>query len=510
MPRGASTPTAYLGDVERVGREDPRRARQLARAVEQGARGAGDRVGLLRAMALGGKMAIAMGDLDDACATAGRIEGASVGLDHPCAEVAVLTFQSQLAFFLGAHRDALVSATRAIAIADSTNDRVLRAAARRGTCAVIGTLEAPMLRTVLRERHELCDETDLWDRGVIHNDFAVIAIQDGDIASARDELVMASEAAAQLDESAVSLRTVVDGTWAELHLALGAPDEALPYLHSAQRRLQTADSQHPYLCGITTSLAIQVHTARGDLQQAERDGRAGLQRMQRYLPWLQAAILGMLAEVLRQQGRVDEAYEALRASMELDRETKRQFVELQHDLTHVVSENVAARTEAETLREIAGRDWLTGLLNRRHLDGLSFVGCGTVGVAAIDLDGFKSINDTFGHAAGDRVLAKVAGVLQANAREGDPVVRLGGDEFVVVMPGVDAIVADICARRLLRALTAEDWDAVVPGARVGASIGHAVGADTDAVASILAVADRRLYRAKAGGRGRVVGNDLSE
>ena len=192
MPRGASTPTAYLGDVERVGREDPRRARQLARAVEQGARGAGDRVGLLRAMALGGKMAIAMGDLDDACATAGRIEGASVGLDHPCAEVAVLTFQSQLAFFLGAHRDALVSATRAIAIADSTNDRVLRAAARRGTCAVIGTLEAPMLRTVLRERHELCDETDLWDRGVIHNDFAVIAIQDGDIASARDELVMAS------------------------------------------------------------------------------------------------------------------------------------------------------------------------------------------------------------------------------------------------------------------------------------------------------------------------------
>ena len=89
-------------------------------------------------------------------------------------------------------------------------------------------------------------------------------------------------------------------------------------------------------------------------------------------------------------------------------------------------------------------------------------------------------------------------------------VRLGGDEFVVVMPGVDAIVADICARRLLRALTAEDWDAVVPGARVGASIGHAVGADTDAVASILAVADRRLYRAKAGGRGRVVGNDLSE
>lgn len=510
MPRGASTPTAYLGDVERVGREDPRRARQLARAVEQSARAAGDRVGLVRAMALSGKMAISIGDLDEACVIAGRIEAASVDMDHPCAEVAVLTFQSQLAFFLGAHRDALVSATRAIAIADSTNDTGLRAAARRGTCTVLGTLEAPVLRAVLLERDALCNEDDLWDRGVIHNDLAAVAISDGDLVLARSELVYATELAACIDEPAMSLRTILDATWAELHLALGAPDDALPYLHSAQHRLSTSDCPHPYLCGMATLLAIQVHTARGDLEQAERDGRDGLSRMQQYLPRFRAVILGTLADVLRGRGRVDEAYEALRASMDLEREMTRQFIELQHELTHAVSETAAVRTEAESLREIAGRDWLTGLLNRRHLDEASFLGCGTVGVAAIDLDGFKSINDTFGHAAGDRVLARVAAVLQANAREGDPVVRLGGDEFVVVMPGVDTLVADLCAHRLLRALTAEDWNAVVAGASVGASIGHAVGSDTDAVATILAVADRRLYRAKETGRGRVVGNDFGE
>jgi diguanylate cyclase (GGDEF)-like protein len=461
-------------------------------------------------MALSGKMALSLGDLDEACVTAGRIEAASVDLDHPCAEVAVLTFQSQLAFFLGAHRDALVSATRAIAIADSTHDRGLRAAARRGTCTVLGTLEAPVLRAVLHERHALSDEHDLWDRGVIHNDLAAVAINDGDLALGRSELMTATELAARLDEPAVALRTILDATWAELHLALGAPDDALQSLHSAQGRLSASDCPNPYLCGMVTLLAIQVHTARGHLEQAEQDGRYGLTHMQQYLPGVRAVILGTLADVLRARGRVDEAYEALRASMDLEREMTRQFIELQHELTHAVSEAAAVRTEAESLREIAGRDWLTGLLNRRHLEGASFVGCGTVGLAAIDLDGFKSINDTFGHAAGDRVLARVAEVLQANAREGDPVVRLGGDEFVVVMPGVDAIVADICARRLLRALTTENWDAVVPGATVGASIGHAVGSDTDAVATILAVADRRLYRAKAAGRGRVVGNDLGE
>jgi len=510
MPRGASTPTAYLGDVERVGREDPKRARQLARAVEQGARGAGDRVGLVRAMALSGKMAIAIGDLDDACATATRIESASVGLNHPCAEVATLTFQSQLAFYLGAHRDALTSATRAIAIADGTDDRVLRAAARRGTCVVLGTLHTPNMRSVLQERRELCDENDLWDLGVIHNDLATVAIIDGDLARGHDELVRATEITRRLDEPAVSLRTVIDATWVELHLAREAPDEALSHLDAAQQRMVNTDSPHPFLIGTTTLLAIHVHRARGDLARAEREARDGLARMQQYLPMVRGAILGTLADVLRDQGRIDEAYEALRASMELDRETARQFVELQHDLTNAVSEHVAARTEVASLREIADRDWLTGLRNRRYLDGLSFVGCGTVGVAAIDLDGFKAINDTFGHAAGDRVLARVASVLQANARDGDPVVRLGGDEFVVVMPGVDHVVADLCARRLFDALMAEDWDAVVPGVRFGVSIGHAVGLDTDPVETVLVVADRRLYRAKETGRGRVVGSDFGE
>ncbi len=509
MPRGASTTTTYLGDVERVGREHPRRAREIARAVEQGARSAGDRVGMVRALALAGKMAIALGDLDDACSTAARMEPIAIDIDHPCATVAALTFQAQLAFFMGAYRDALTNATRAIAIADGTGERELRAAVRRGTCLVLGNLNAPMLGAVIHERRDLCDERDAWDRGIIHNDFAQFAIDAGDLARATDELVRAARVARSVEEdSSVALKTALDGTWAQLRMAEGKPDEALVHIRSAKRRLAATELPHPYLIGMTTLVGMQIHVEHGSFEQAEAEARYGLLRMQEYLPMVRSAILSELAEILRELNRVDEAYQALHESMELDRAASRQFVALQHDLNQAVSEHAAARNEVETLREIAGRDWLTGLLNRRFLATLSFVGVGTVGVAAIDLDDFKSINDTFGHAAGDRVLARVASLLEASAREGDPVVRLGGDEFVVVMPGVDDLVADSCARRLRDTLVREDWDALIPGMRFGASIGYAVGLDTDDVETILAVADRRLYRAKSAGRGRVIGNDI--
>src|SRR5204862_7454746 len=94
------------------------------------------------------------------------------------------------------------------------------------------------------------------------------------------------------------------------------------------------------------------------------------------------------------------------------------------------------------LREQADRDWLTGLHNRRYLarvvDAAATAGKGApVGVAVLDLDHFKQINDRFGHEVGDQVLVRVAALLRGVLRVTDEVARTGGEEFVILMPDTD-------------------------------------------------------------------------
>ena len=129
----------------------------------------------------------------------------------------------------------------------------------------------------------------------------------------------------------------------------------------------------------------------------------------------------------------------------------------------------------------------------------------------IDLDGFKDINDTWGHEAGDRVLQNVAERLRATVRESDTVGRLGGDEFVVLVDGesLDAGV-EVVAERLLEVLCAPFVDeAVVLPVNVRASIGIAMGAEHRAC-DLLREADMALYRAKSAGKScyRIFGPEM--
>ncbi|MCX7620258.1 MAG: GGDEF domain-containing protein, partial [Acidimicrobiales bacterium] len=152
---------------------------------------------------------------------------------------------------------------------------------------------------------------------------------------------------------------------------------------------------------------------------------------------------------------------------------------------------------------------LTGLMNRAGLwEELERLGPASgsdelIGILYVDLDGFKPINDSHGHAVGDRVLAQVASRLSAVIRPGDRIGRIGGDEFAIVTRGLtSAEAADAIAARIL----AEMAPPVAVGdveVTVGASVGIAVvkAADFDADA-VLDAADRALYRAKDDGRGR--------
>ncbi len=157
----------------------------------------------------------------------------------------------------------------------------------------------------------------------------------------------------------------------------------------------------------------------------------------------------------------------------------------------------------------ATHDALTGLPNRLLLmDRLeqalatSRRELGQVGVLYLDLDGFKAINDRFGHAHGDAVLVEVALRLRRVARETDTVARLAGDEFAVVQTGgAQPLAAQAMCRRVLRTLGTPMTIGGQP-VQLGASIGIAIGPDhADDPARLLHLADQALYRAKNSGRG---------
>lgn len=155
------------------------------------------------------------------------------------------------------------------------------------------------------------------------------------------------------------------------------------------------------------------------------------------------------------------------------------------------------------LSQQAREDALTGLANRAQLDEL-LAGARdrseSFAVLFVDLDGFKTVNDDFGHDAGDEVLRQLAQRLRAAVRAGDEVVRLGGDEFVVVAPGCDGDGARRVAAAL-RACMEEPFGVDGRLATVGASVGIAVGgpATTD-LAALVREADLDMYRTKLAGR----------
>jgi diguanylate cyclase (GGDEF)-like protein/PAS domain S-box-containing protein len=163
----------------------------------------------------------------------------------------------------------------------------------------------------------------------------------------------------------------------------------------------------------------------------------------------------------------------------------------------------------ERFRQLAYHDTLTGLPNRRLLDDRLHLAIAQaarrdqkLAVMVVDLDNFKIINDSAGHAVGDLVLVSVARRLQAATRATDTVARLGGDEFVVILPDVATESANMVAEKITTSLSA----AVEAGGRqymLGGSVGLAIYPEDGTTArALLARADSAMYEAKRQGGGR--------
>jgi diguanylate cyclase (GGDEF)-like protein len=155
----------------------------------------------------------------------------------------------------------------------------------------------------------------------------------------------------------------------------------------------------------------------------------------------------------------------------------------------------------------ARTDPLTGLNSRGHFNEfLAGVRRDAAlqgsAILCLDLDGFKRVNDNYGHAAGDELLRLVARRLLGAVRDGDSVFRLGGDEFVVLLHSSDRADCDNVARRLISAVSAPYCLADGLQVVIGASVGSASAAGMEQVSgALLKKADAALYRAKSGGRG---------
>ena len=166
------------------------------------------------------------------------------------------------------------------------------------------------------------------------------------------------------------------------------------------------------------------------------------------------------------------------------------------------------RVERDRHAHAARVDDLTGLANRRgysrHLQELRRRRVGTqLAVLLLDIDAFKLVNDSYGHAVGDQVLVRVADTLASGTRAVDLVARLGGDEFVALLDGLDTDAARRRAADLRRRLADVNWDTLAPGLRVAVSIGVAAGAADSDPEQLVSRADTALYAAKARGGDRV-------
>ncbi|MEK9281638.1 MULTISPECIES: GGDEF domain-containing protein [unclassified Bradyrhizobium] len=167
----------------------------------------------------------------------------------------------------------------------------------------------------------------------------------------------------------------------------------------------------------------------------------------------------------------------------------------------------ALHEEKERLAWQASHDWLTGLANRRAFEArlqCELDGAGSLALILIDLDQFKSVNDTYGHLAGDRLLTQVSRLLQRDRQPHDLVARLGGDEFCMILPQCLPLDAVDIAERLRKSLELFNfvWDDRCFG--VTASIGVACISDSNTtLEQAMHRADVACYRAKEKGRNRV-------
>ena len=307
-------------------------------------------------------------------------------------------------------------------------------------------------------------------------------------------------------------------------LQLPALDELAP--GDSQWAVQQWPDGNDYLTGLTLSQGYQdypglgwIVVARQPLEQAYAPARrlllsillwgSGLALLFAALGWL---LSGYFIRPLRQIADAADRLSAGEITEIPDLRGSREIEQLSQSIRHLVESLTQQQTALGAMETLAHHDALTGLPNRMALEKFlpqaqqrARLQQGCLALLYLDLDGFKPVNDSFGHAAGDHLLREIAQRLRHCLREGDMVARLGGDEFLMVLqvPGHEALQqAGLVAERAIAAL-GQPVLLEVGHVAIGCSIGGAIWPlDHAELGEALQLADQALYRAKQGGRNR--------
>ncbi len=282
---------------------------------------------------------------------------------------------------------------------------------------------------------------------------------------------------------------------------------------SASARMHTANLLETYGYRV-----VQAENGDAALRLLERDPTIRLAMIDQEMPGMQGVELTRRLRALRARDRVavigvsgrDDAGLVARFLKNGANDFLRKPFSREEFFCRV-SQNVDQLELIGSLQDLATRDFLTGLPNRRHfleqaerLVPRLRTARRPLAMAILDIDHFKHINDGWGHEAGDHALRAVAGVLSGHARQHDHVARFGGEEFCLLVPDLDADALGQYFDQLRQCI--ENLRVRTPGGelRMTVSIGVRTATPGDDLHRLLADADRRLYLAKAGGRNRVV------
>lgn len=293
-----------------------------------------------------------------------------------------------------------------------------------------------------------------------------------------------------LTEAGHAVETAANGKEA-LEMALGTPPQLIltDWLMPEVDGVSLCRTLRATRAGRGIYLLVLTHSDDGDRLVAAFEAGADDYLVKPFSPRLLAARLRAAQRVIQLQEEVERDHEEIRRyAAELALINRRLY---QAALTDSLTELPNRRYAMDRMHQ----EWAAASRSGRPLSCM-----------LIDIDGFKGVNDTYGHDAGDQVLRHVAGVLRRHARTQDIISRIGGEEFLVICPDTDPGAAYQCAERLRQAVVALS-SLVVEGKAVSVTVSIGVACrspEMETHDALIKAADRALYSAKSTGRDRTV------
>ncbi|HUH99164.1 MAG TPA: diguanylate cyclase [Anaerolineales bacterium] len=297
-----------------------------------------------------------------------------------------------------------------------------------------------------------------------------------------------------------------------IYLALRKYDQAMTCL---QEGLELSRQNNSQLLELTYISEIsRIHRVWGRYDQAEQELLLALQVAEKINSLTNISLIHeRLIEIYKEKQDYRSALEHFEAFHEVYKKIFNDKSDRRIKNLEILNQVETARQQTELYRELAGTDSLTNLINRRHFLEIAEnavqhlkISREHLALIMLDIDHYKSVNDKYGHKAGDDILTMVAAIIKRSLRKGDIAGRYGGDEFLVLVSGASADHCFKIAERIRQAVARQEFQIGPVAMPVTISLG-VVSIDPERVPpldELINCADRALYLAKEQGRNRVV------